>query len=144
MDLLVRLFTLNIDFKLPGSNDTYCSAEVFPTGIRSICLIFTTCTQWLGQFIIAYSTPYMLANITYGTFLFFASSVVCGVTMVYFLMPETKGFSLEEMDVLFSINGLAINKHRKAENIIAEQREAEQRVAEEEKAAVQHADSTSV
>lgn len=79
----------------------------------------------LGQFIIAYSTPYMLANITYGTFLLFGSCVVVGVVFVYLFMSETKGLSLEEMDALFSIRGLVISKHKKAKQIIVEQRQAQ-------------------
>lgn len=108
------------------------SAEVFPTGVRSVCLVFTTCVQWLGQFVIVYSTPYMMTNITYGTFLFFACSVVVGLVIVIFLMPETKGLSLEEMDILFNVPGvLAINQRKKANAIIAEQREAERIVGAE-------------
>lgn len=79
----------------------------------------------------------MLANITYGTFLFFGSFVVCGVLFVYFLMPETKGFTLEEMDVLFSIRGLTMNKHKTAKQMIARQRQAEA-VGNENKLTIQH------
>lgn len=121
--------------------DILFSAEVFPTGIRSISLVFTTCVQWLGQFIITYSTPYMMVNITYGTFLFFGSSVVCGLIIVYLFMPETKGFSLEEMDILFSIRGFALDKRRGAERAIADQRAAEQTVVEN-KVGTQHMENT--
>ncbi|KAJ4371147.1 hypothetical protein N0V83_004363 [Neocucurbitaria cava] len=106
-------------------------AEVYPTAIRSVCLVFTTCTQWLGQFIIVYSTPYMMTDITYGTFLFFGASLVVAITFVFFLMPETRGLSLEEMDILFGISGSAINKRRKAEEIIAGQRGAENLVGDD-------------
>lgn len=68
----------------------------------------------------------MMEGITYGTFLFFGSSVVCAVTFVYFFMPETKGFSLEEMDVLFGVKGVATRKRREAERIIGQQRVARQ------------------
>ena len=101
---------------------TVSSSEVFPTAIRSVCLVFTTCSQWLGQFIIVYSTPYMMTNITFGTFLLFATSVLIGVAIVWFLMPETKGLSLEEMDILFSIKGSARTKRRETDRIIDEKR----------------------
>lgn len=66
----------------------------------------------------------MMTNITYGTFLFFAASVVVGLVIVYFLMPETKGLSLEEMDILYDIPSvIAINQRKKADAIIAAQRE---------------------
>ena len=95
---------------------------MFPLGIRSICLVFTTCAQWLAQFVIVYSTPYMIVGITYGTFLFFASSVVVGIVVVYFFLPETKNLSMEEMDILFTNSGTAVQKRRKTDQIIAEQR----------------------
>lgn len=129
--------------ELLETNLPVSSAEVFPTAIRSICLVFTTCTQWLGQFVIVYSTPYMMNNITYGTFIFFGASIVVAITVVYFLMPETKGFSLEEMDVLFRVKGMAVNKRRKAGHIIAQQRDAEQLV-NAAKAPADHVEEVSV
>lgn len=45
-----------------------CS-EIFPLGLRALCQAITTATQWLWQFVIARSTPYMIANIGYGTYL---------------------------------------------------------------------------
>jgi hypothetical protein len=73
----------------------------------------------------------MMTNIHYGTFLFFGSWLAIAMVFVFFLMPETKGLSLEEMDILFGTPGTAINKRRKADNVIAAQREAEQAVGGE-------------
>jgi hypothetical protein len=98
----------------------YNSAEIFPTGIRSICLVFTTCTQWLGQFTIVYSTPYMMTNIKFGTFYLFGSSLVIAGIVVFFFMPETKGLSIEEMDILFAQKGLAHNIRKKTDAIISQ------------------------
>ena len=64
----------------------------------------------------------MMTNITYGTFLFFGSSLVFGILFVYLLMPETKGMSLEEMDILFNIPGPANRKRAKADEMIEEMR----------------------
>lgn len=94
--------------------------------IRSICLVFTTCAQWLGQFTIVYSTPYMMTNITYGTFLLFACSVVFGMCFALFLVPETKGITLEDMDILFSRTGLPLTWRRQTDEIIEERRESGQ------------------
>jgi hypothetical protein len=115
------------------------SAEVFPTAVRQVCLVFTTCTQWLGQFIIAYSTPYMIADIQYGTFLFFGSSVVCGMIFSYFFLPETKGVALEDMDIMFSSKGFASQKRKALDATLAERREEvnTNRVAREKNAVEQ-------
>ncbi|KAL6248627.1 hypothetical protein RBB50_004882 [Rhinocladiella similis] len=98
------------------------SAEVFPIEVRQVCLVFTTCTQWLGQFMIAYSTPYMITGIQYGVFLFFGTSVVIGVTFVFFFLPETKEVALEDMDIMFNVKGWAWQKRKETERILAERR----------------------
>lgn len=67
----------------------------------------------------------MMTNITYGTFFFFGSFLIFGVLVVFLFMPETKGLSLEEMNVLFNVKGLAITQRKKADEIIASQRAAE-------------------
>lgn len=133
MDFLVRY---NPQHQAPSSENLtlcLCSAEVFPLAVRSVALVFTTCVQWLGQFIIVYSTPYMMKDITYGTFLFFGSFLVVGMAVVYIFMPETKGFSLEEMDILFGVKGMAGQKRHIAKQFIAEQRAAEALVMDDKR-----------
>ncbi|CAK7207387.1 hypothetical protein SEUCBS139899_010197 [Sporothrix eucalyptigena] len=77
------------------------AAEVFPTRVRSFAMMFPTCTQYLGQFVVVYSLPYMVNTIKYGTYLFYAAWIVVGFAFTYFLVPETKGVSLEDMGLLF-------------------------------------------
>jgi hypothetical protein len=43
----------------------------------------------------------------YGAFLFFGIITFGGAAFIYFFFPETKGLSLEEMDVLFGSQGAA-------------------------------------
>lgn len=111
------------------------SAEVFPTAIRSACMLFTTCNQWLAQFTIVYSTPYMMANITYGTFFLFGFSVLFGIFFTFTFIPETKGLSLEDMDILFNQTGLARTWRKKTDAIIQERSEAglDDNIAEEKR-----------
>lgn len=77
------------------------SAEVFPTRIRTLGMLLAVLNQWLAQFLIVYVTPYMIERLTYGTFYFFGSAVFVSAVLVYLLMPETKGFSLEDMHMVF-------------------------------------------
>ncbi|KAI1140085.1 general substrate transporter [Hypoxylon sp. FL0543] len=130
--VMIYVFAVFYAMSWNGIPWVFC-AEVFPTGIRSVCLLFTTCTQWLGQFIIVYSTPYMMTNITYGTFLFFGGFLLVGTIVVFLLMPETKGLSLEDMDILFNIKGLAMTQRKKADEIIGSQRAAENAIDLEKK-----------
>ncbi len=78
----------------------YCS-EIFPLRIRTLCCALTSAMQWLFQFVIARSTPYMVSNIGYGTYLFFGSCTILMTIWAYFCVPETKGRTLESMDQLF-------------------------------------------
>lgn len=43
----------------------------------------------------------MVAAMGYGTFVFFGLMCVIGAAFVYFLVPETKNLTLEEMDEVF-------------------------------------------
>jgi hypothetical protein len=66
----------------------------------------------------------MMTDIKSGTFFLFGSSVVFGLFFALFFVPETKGFSLEEMDILFSRKGFAMTWRKQAEQCILENRES--------------------
>lgn len=136
--IMIYVFAVFYSISWNGIPWIFC-AEVFPTAVRQVCLVFTTCTQWLGQFIIAYSTPYMVADIEYGLFLFFGCSVCVGITFAYFFLPETKGVQLEDMDIMFEAKGFARQKRKTLDAILAERREevaANRGVLDEKNAAV--------
>ncbi|KAK1224675.1 hypothetical protein PQX77_012421 [Marasmius sp. AFHP31] len=83
-----------------GITWTYAS-EIFPLDIRMLCVALTTAVTWLGSFIIARSTPYMISDLGYGAYFFFSTVLVCMGIWAFFFVPETKGLKLEEMDALF-------------------------------------------
>ena len=49
----------------------------------------------------------MLTGMTYGTYLFFGILTYLGAAFIWWFFPETKGLSLEEMDILFGSVGFA-------------------------------------
>jgi hypothetical protein len=49
----------------------------------------------------------MFTGITYGTFILFGLLIFMGAGFIAFFFPETKGLSLEEMDILFGSVGVA-------------------------------------
>jgi hypothetical protein len=55
----------------------------------------------MNNFIIGLVTPDMLETIGYGTYLFFAAFALIAFAFTWFVIPETKGKSLEEMDAVF-------------------------------------------
>ncbi|RHZ65424.1 hypothetical protein CDV55_106902 [Aspergillus turcosus] len=54
------------------------------------------------------STSLFIAASNYGTFIFFGVVTTIGVLYVWFLVPETKGRTLEEMDELFGSGSVAV------------------------------------
>ena len=63
-------------------------------------------TQWLFNFVVAQAVPRMLVNVGkagYGTYFIFGSFCFSMFIFVWFLIPETKGVSLEKMDALFGV-----------------------------------------
>lgn len=79
------------------------AAEIFPLRIRGACISICVATHWIFNFMIARATPYMIADIGYGTYFLFAACITLSIPWVYFFVPETKNLSLEEMDRLFGV-----------------------------------------
>jgi len=76
--------------------------EIFPLPIRSRGVALSTASNWLWNCIIAVITPYMVntdkGNL--GAKVFFIWGSTCAICFIYayFLVYETKGLSLEQVD----------------------------------------------
>lgn len=77
-------------------------AEIFSTALRAKGNSFSTAANWLGNFVVAMITPVLFQYITFWTYILFAFFNLLFVPMVYFWFPETKGLSLEQVDLLFA------------------------------------------
>ena len=55
----------------------------------------------MSNFIIGIAVPPMIQSIHYGAYIFFCSFCFLAGVWAYFLVPETKGKTLEEMDDAF-------------------------------------------
>jgi MFS family permease len=77
-------------------------AEIYPLSVRSKGTSLTTAANWLMNFVISEIVPIMIVKITWGTYIFFGCCCAVMATVVYFFYPETKGKSLEEMEVVFT------------------------------------------
>ena len=77
------------------------SSEVYPNSHRAKGVAIATCVNWLSNFTVGIITPPMLSSIGFGTYVFFA--VFCGLAGVwaFLFVPEIKGKTLEEIDLLF-------------------------------------------
>jgi sugar porter (SP) family MFS transporter len=85
-------------------------AEIPTLRLRSLNIAIAAATQWLFNFVVARTTPNMLATLGsdgYGTFLLFGSFSILMFVFAWLFVPETKGMFLEDMDDLFGILELA-------------------------------------
>ncbi|KAL1583278.1 hypothetical protein WHR41_07841 [Cladosporium halotolerans] len=76
-------------------------SEVFPLGLRAKGVSIGGSSNWLNNFAVAMSTSDFIETSQFGAFIFFGVITTIGVIWVYFLVPETKGRTLEEMDEIF-------------------------------------------
>ncbi|KJZ75441.1 hypothetical protein HIM_05137 [Hirsutella minnesotensis 3608] len=79
-------------------------SEVFPSATRSKGVALSTATNWICNFIVGVATPPMLESIGFGTYIFYATWCFLAAVWAFFLVPETKGRTLEEMDQVFGDN----------------------------------------
>lgn len=79
-------------------------SEIFPLSIRAKGASIGASSNWLNNFIVAFITPPMLKSWEWGTYIFFAAFLFCGVIWVWFYLPETKNATLEDMDRVFKSN----------------------------------------
>lgn len=74
-------------------------SEMYPTQIRGLAMSIAGFALWIGTYLIGQLTPWMLQNFTpAGTFLLFAIMCVPYMLIVWKLVPETTGKSLEEIE----------------------------------------------
>jgi hypothetical protein len=76
-------------------------SEIFPTRLRSYGVGMAAATQWLFNFAITYMTPSAINHIGYRIFIMFGIFCAANFTFVFFFIKETKGRTLEDMDIIF-------------------------------------------
>lgn len=80
--------------------------EIFPLPIRSRGVGLSTASNWLWNTIIAVITPYMTGtdkgNMKSSVFFVWGGLCTCALVYTYFLVPETKGLTLEQVDQMMA------------------------------------------
>jgi len=89
------------------------TGEIYPNATRAKAMSLATASNWLWNWAIGYATPYLVDPTTYGingvktanlgskVFFIWGSTCACSVLYAYLLIPETKGLSLEQVDLLY-------------------------------------------
>ncbi|WP_455963540.1 sugar porter family MFS transporter [Bacteroides bouchesdurhonensis] len=81
-------------------------SEMYPTKVRGLAMSIAGFALWIGTYLIGQLTPWMLQNLTpTGTFFLFAIMCVPYMLIVWRLVPETTGKSLEEIERYWTRSG---------------------------------------
>ena len=77
-------------------------SEMYPVKVRGAAMSIAGLSLWIGTYLIGQLTPVMLTKLTpAGTFFFFAVMCVPYILIVWKLLPETTGKSLEEIEEMW-------------------------------------------
>ncbi|TFL07367.1 hypothetical protein BDV98DRAFT_599678 [Pterulicium gracile] len=104
--LIAFFIYLFMAFYSPGEGPvpfTY-SAEVFPLTHRDLGMGYAVATNMFWAAVLALTFPRMLRAMTFmGAFGFYAGLNMTAFVMIFFLVPETKQRTLEELDYVFAV-----------------------------------------
>ena len=74
-------------------------SELYPLKVRGVAMSIAGFSLWTGSFLISQLTPWMLQRLSpAGTFVLFALMCIPYMLIVWKLIPETAGISLEEIE----------------------------------------------
>lgn len=76
-------------------------SEIFPMNQRALGTAVSTAANWLNNVIIGQITPYAFKALGWKYFFVFVATNASNAVVSYFLFPETKGKTLEEIGLLF-------------------------------------------
>ncbi|KAF7972317.1 hypothetical protein HWV62_18504 [Athelia sp. TMB] len=99
-------------------------ADIFPTRTRHYGLATASASQWLFNFVVAKVTPTLELDLGYKLFFMFGTINIAGMAVFSVFLPETKGRSLEEMDIIFG----AVSADKRQADIQKEEQALDQEV----------------
>jgi len=74
-------------------------SEMYPNRVRGVAMSVAGFALWIGTYLIGQFTPWCMATLgSSGTFFFFAAMCLPYLAIMRFLVPETTGRSLEEIE----------------------------------------------
>ncbi|KAI9230341.1 MAG: sugar transporter [Piptocephalis tieghemiana] len=98
--VMMYIFTAGFAFSWGPIGWVYPS-EIYPLRIRSKAISLTTASNWLFNFAVSQLVPVLMDAIDWGLYIIFAGFGLIMFIWVFFYVPETKGKSLEEIDLMF-------------------------------------------
>ncbi len=81
-------------------------SEMYPVKVRGAAMSIAGLSLWIGTYLIGQLTPWLLSNLSAtGTFILFAIMCIPYLLIVWKLLPETTGKSLEEIEQIWIDKG---------------------------------------
>ncbi|KAF9884240.1 hypothetical protein FE257_001972 [Aspergillus nanangensis] len=80
-------------------------SEISTTRLRSKNAAIASAVNWLSVFVVVKITPIAIENIGWRVFIVFAALNFLWIPILYAFFPETKGLSLEDINLLFAKGG---------------------------------------
>ncbi|KAH8666492.1 MFS sugar transporter-like protein [Xylariales sp. PMI_506] len=100
-------------------------AEIFPSQVRAKAVSLSTASNWFWNMVLAFGVPPLLWNINWKMYMIFATFNGAGFIHMALLAPETKGYTLEEMDEVFDSGLPAWKRYKKESRLDQLQKEIE-------------------
>ncbi|KAK3942623.1 general substrate transporter [Diplogelasinospora grovesii] len=100
-------------------------AEIFPSKIRAKAVSLSTASNWFWNMVLAFAVPPLLWNISYKMYYIFGAFNAAAFIHMLLLAPETKGYTLEEMDEVFDSGLPAWKRYKKSSRLEELEREIE-------------------
>ncbi len=100
-----------------GGTGWLIQAEYFKTAIRGRMAALIALIDWIANFAITEVFPVMLSTVGLaGSMFIFAALDAIALAVVYFLLPETKGLTLEQVDKMFQ--DVPLTEMRKGKDLV--------------------------
>jgi len=100
-------------------------AEIFPSKIRAVAVSLSTASNWFWNMVLAFAVPPLLWNISYRMYYIFGAFNAAAFVHMALMAPETKGYTLEEMDDVFDSGLPAWKRYKKRSRLDELEREIE-------------------
>ncbi|KIV83991.1 hypothetical protein PV11_05971 [Exophiala sideris] len=108
------LFLFNTFFGLAWVGGPFLyAAEIAPLRARAPCAALGSVGNWTFCFLVVMTIPVSFANLGWKTYIYYAVFNAVFVPIIYFFLVETKGRSLEELDVIFATPGDPVKNEKR-------------------------------
>ncbi|KAI0333217.1 general substrate transporter [Cubamyces sp. BRFM 1775] len=92
--------------------------EIIPLSIRAKAMSLSVAVHWLSTWVVSFASPYLVnsgpgdAELGIKIFFIWGSTAAVCILFTYVCVPETKGLSLEEIDVLYTASAVPMRNAR--------------------------------